>query len=471
MRIFTVILATAAISSALTFAFLKRPDSSPSSATAKSAEQNQSNEKPRPSRQLLSARQKSATTSTEPSQPTTQKAQAPRAADIIRQLTDAQTQTGSRFSVQRKIIHGFESLAALGDAALPDITAYLSTNQDVDYAKSGIVNDSVNWWSMNRAIATPAPIDSREAKPSAEELAKKAAEEMLRQQNAYKLGPTEYFCPLTLRLGLIETLGRLNKAVAEQALAEQLRYTESSNELVLIDHLLERLAPGKYRQDTLAAAREGLSQPRLQPTINNEEWRKDWGNRTRLYALLVKHGDASFVNEAQSQLLMANGQIDSEALNYLQRTLKEQSIPYLIQATRNLDDSKTNYAARALSSAIVRYAGENPAADQYFLDTMQGSQSLQSKTSTLYGLQQLTPLTQEGAQRRLQLLDKVESSVADEALKQHFKHVRRALEYQRDAKNLAPNSLSYQWNGNEGVRIFSSGDFSRPAIINVQPVK
>lgn len=470
MRIFIAILTTAAVSSTLTFVFVKRPDSTLSSATAKPAAQDsrQTNEKPRTARQLLSTRQKSTATSTDSSQSATRQVQSLRASDIIRQL--AETQAGGRFSAQRKIIHGFESLAALGPAALPDITAYLSSNQNVDYAKLGIVNDTLNWWSMSRPIAAPAANDSGAAKPSVEELAKKAADEQARQQDAYRLGPTEHFCPPTLRMGLIETLGRLKGAEAEQALADELRYSESASELVVLDHLLDRLAPGKYRQDTLAAAREGLSQPRLQPAANSEEWRKDLGQRQRFYALLIKHGDASFVNEAQSQLLMTNGQIDSDALNYLQRTLKEQSIPHLIQATRNLDDSKTSYAARSLSSAIIRYAGENSAADQYFLEAMQSSQNTQSKISTLYNIQQLSPVTQEGAQRRLLLLDRVESSATDESLKQHFKNVRRTLESLRDAKNLVPNSL-YQWNGTGGAQSFSIGDSSRPATIIVQPVK
>lgn len=472
MRIFIAILTTAAVSSTLTFVFVKRPDSTLSSATAKPAAQDsrQTNEKPRTARQLLSTRQKSTATSTDSSQSATRQVQSLRASDIIRQL--AETQAGGRFSAQRKIIHGFESLAALGPAALPDITAYLSSNQNVDYAKLGIVNDMLNWWSMSRPSAA-----IRVAKPSTEDLAKKNADDQLRQQDAYRLGSTEYFCPPTLRLGLIETLGRLNGAAAEQALADELRYSETASELVVIDHLLERLAPGKYRQDILTTAREGLSQPRVQAANSSEEWQKELGQRTRFYALLIKHGDLTFVNEAQSQLLLANGQIDSNALNYLQRTLKEQSVPYLIQTARNMGDdafglpvSKDNFAAHSLNSAIMRYVGENSAADQYFLDAMQSSQNTQSKISTLYNIQQLSPVTQEGAQRRLLLLDRVESSATDESLKQHFKNVRRTLESLRDAKNLVPNSL-YQWNGTGGAQSFSIGDSSRLATIIVQPVK
>lgn len=472
MRIFVAILVTAAVSSAITIALLNHPAASLPSTPSQSAGQDlrSSNGTSRTGRHLLSMRSKTAAASARSAQLLTQQAQGPRAAEIIRQLAEVQPQTGNLYGSQRKLIHGFESLAALGVTALPDITEYLSSNQNVDYAKLGIVNDTLNWWSTRRPIATPMAADSHATKPSAEELAKKAADNQLRQQDAYRLGPTEYFCPPTLRLGLIETLGRLDDSAAEQTLADELRYSESSSELVVIDHLLERLAPGKYRQDTLATAREGLSQPRVQAANNSAEWQKELGQRTRFYALLIKHGDTTFVNEAQSQLLLANGQIDSEALNYLQRTLKEQSVPYLIQTARNLDDSKNNYATYSLNSAIMRYVGENSAADQYFLDAMQSSQNTQSKISTLYNIQQLSPATQEGAQRRLQLLDRVESSATDESLKQHFKSVRRGLESLRDAKNLTPNSL-YQWNGLGGVQSFSIGDSSGPATIIVRPAK
>ena len=467
MRVGVAILFSAVISVLATLVIVRSADQVEMVRELGAKDQLHQQEKSKMERQLRSAKQKSGRVQMIENRVVTRAPQPQDAGEIIAQLGDLRLQGGNRFAVQRRLIYGLESLADLGAAAIADINDYLASGSDVDYAKLGMVNEQVNlanWnWSGSATV-------KRDSTATPEDAVKKAAEDQLRYQDSYRLGPTEYLCPPTLRLGVIETLGAIGGEASEQSILEVLRAVQSAKELVLIDRLLEQMSPGKYLKDVLSVAREGLAKARSQAGTNSEEWREDWSQRSRYYALLIKHGDASFANEAQAQLVMANGQIDNEALTYLQRVLKEKSVLYFIDTIKNVDETKAGYSAQYLSSAILRYAGEHDAADQFLLDTLKGTQKTQAKTTILYGLCQ-APLSQEGAIRRLQLLDKAEQSSTDESLKQHFQGVRRTLEYYRDPKSnrMTLGNGSVEWKTSEGLKVFQSGGGAAPGTIIVQP--
>lgn len=453
MRVGIAILFSSVVSVLATIIVVKIVDQSQLQKELESKDQYYQTEKSKMDRQLKSARQKSGRVQVVENRVVNRLLPAQSASEILNRLADLQVQGGGRFSAQRRIIFGLEQLSELGPVALADINEFLSRGTDVDFAKMGIVNDSINWQAWN----TPANSNKKDAAVSAEEAAKKAAENQLRYQDAYKLGPSEYLCPPTLRLGVIEALGNIGGEAVEQSLAEVLRTVHSTRELVMLDQMLDQMMPGKYLKDVLSAAKEGLAKPRSVAGTNSEEWREDWSQRSRLYAILIKHDDASFADEAQSQLILANGQVDNEAMNYLQRVLKEKSVLYFVDAIRHTDEAKVGYSFQYLNSAILRFAGESDGADQYFLDTMQGTQKLQSKTAALYALSQ-SQITPEGALRRLDLLSKAEQFVKDEAFQQHFKSVRRKLEYYRDPKNGKRDGvMTYEWNGQSGVSLNSLG--------------
>ena len=162
--------------------------------------------------------------------------------------------------------------------------------------------------------------------------------------------------PATLRMALFQVLSQIGGEDAEQVLAETLGRSGRGLEVALLTQLLETLAPGKYRDNALNAARELLARSNASA---------DRGERDYLFSVLKRFNDASFVSAAQAQLVQPDGKVDRSALKYLQQTLGDQSVPLAVQLYQDArvagGDGKEPLARLALA-----FVGANPQAEQLF---------------------------------------------------------------------------------------------------------
>ena len=121
----------------------------------------------------------------------------------------------------RLIVHQFESLIEAGPGALPAIRQFLAQNVETEYesnARRGFRDGKI---------------------------------------------PTEFNFPPSLRLGLFETVKNIGGDAAQELLAETLKATGRGIEVTYLAYALQEMAPNKYRDVALNAARDLLAKPIL----------------------------------------------------------------------------------------------------------------------------------------------------------------------------------------------------------------
>ena len=234
----------------------------------------------------------------------------PDAAALIAQLASLQP-TGSR--AQRQALMLLEQLSQMGAPALPALREFLASGKDMIYDASGK--------------------GPRDVKIIAEAL-----------------------LPVTLRMALFQVVSQIGGAEAEQVLAETLGRSGRGLEVALLTQLLETLAPGKYRDQALNAARELLARNTAGA---------DRGERDHLFGVLKRFNDASYVSAAEAQLVQADGKVDRSALKYLQQTLGDQSLPLAAQLYQDARVSGSD-GKEPLARLALAYVGANPQAEQLF---------------------------------------------------------------------------------------------------------
>lgn len=204
------------------------------------------------------------------------------AKEILDHLLTLQPSGANRISTIRKIVHELEDLAELKDDAIPDIREFLARNADLDYSverERSSDNGDRRW--------TP---PWQRSNPS-----------------------TEFTLPPSLRIGLFDVLKDIGGDQAEQLMSEVLGSSGRAVEVAYLTRALEDLAPGKYRETALGAARDLLRNP---ITINSPN-RLDEQAEGYLYGILELYSDASFVPDAKRMLITAEGRIDRNAQQYL----------------------------------------------------------------------------------------------------------------------------------------------------------
>jgi hypothetical protein len=230
----------------------------------------------------------------------------------------------------REIVHQLENLAEAGPDALPVIGAFLARNEDVNYSSSdsdrgdrgdrGDRSDPRSRWS--------------------------------RSSDGSRL---EFTLPPSLRMGLFDVLKEIGGEGAEKILSDTLSTTGRAVEVAYLANVLDAMAPGKYRDIALTAAKDLLTHP---PEISNPD-RLDRYAEEYLFGVLEKFGDTSFAAIAQSMLVRPDGQLNRAALKYLDN---EQSVPALYEAYK--DGRITNQWDKAnLATKVLNYAGQNPQAN------------------------------------------------------------------------------------------------------------
>ena len=234
------------------------------------------------------------------------------AAEILNRLGKLQAGADSPRN-SRRAIHELEKLLDLGAPALPAIRQFLAQGTDVRYG-------------ANRPLANGRI-------------------------------PMSFSMPPSLRLGLLEITRQIGGDQAEEILADVFTSSGNGTELAYSAYALQELAPGKYRDSAIAAARDSLSRQSAATPDSRIE-------RDYLFGVLAFYGDSSYVATAENQLVQPDGKIDKGAINYLQSILGPGALP-LIQQTwqdsRIAPDQKESLARVALT-----FAGANPQADQFY---------------------------------------------------------------------------------------------------------
>ena len=359
--------------------------------------------------------------------------------EIMDRLVKLKPASGSARSQSiRQIVHQLENLADLGQESVPTVRAFLALNQDVEYDRINTNDVNSATGGANVAIVPGGPggqggrgnRGNRGGGPGG---------------GGFGGGPqfmngqpqTDFLYPPSLRLGLVSTLREIGGEQAEQGLADVLGSTGRGVEVATVAKLLEEMAPKKYRDVAVAAAKDLLTNP---PNISDPS-RLDQLSKSYLYGVLTTYNDTSFAGTAQAQMVGADGSIDQSALAYLTGTLKEQAMPALYQAYN--DSRITNQMDRAtvLNSALA-YAGTNPQANAMFKDVMSNDQNgfgrfgaVLSLTGGNFGpLQAAAPTDPNIIRARMTLLDSVTGSVTDDRLAGIMANTRQNLQNLLDGK-------------------------------------
>jgi hypothetical protein len=219
----------------------------------------------------------------------------------------------------RLAIRDFEELIAAGPAALPAIREFLARNEDIDFATG----------------------QARGGRGSV---------------------PDDFVLPPSLRFGFFDVVKQIGGADAEKLLADTLESTGRGAELAWLARALQAMAPNKYRDAALAAARELLARP---PPANPGS-PLDFNDRDHLFSVLAMYGDTSYVSTAQNQLVQPDGALDRSALKYLQQSLGSQVVTIVAQTYQN-PLLLTNAAAKEpLARTALNFVGADPQADEFY---------------------------------------------------------------------------------------------------------
>ena len=132
--------------------------------------------------------------------------------EIVAKLLALNSVSGDSTRTVRQAIHGLEGLIAAGPAALPAIRQFLARNEDIAFSSSKSTR------GLNADIVPP-----------------------------------------SLRFGLFDAVKQIGGAEAEKLLAEILGTTGRGAEVEWLARTLQEMAPNKYRDSALAAARELLA--------------------------------------------------------------------------------------------------------------------------------------------------------------------------------------------------------------------
>jgi hypothetical protein len=245
----------------------------------------------------------------------------PTPAELVARLRALRIIPGaSQTRAARLAIHDFEEMIAAGTAALPAVREFLARNEDLDFAGTG---------------------SAKGGRGSV---------------------PDDFVLPPSLRFGFFDVVKQIGGPDAEQLLANTLETTGRGAELAWLARALQGMAPNKYREVALAAARELLARPFLAKPGSP----LDLNDRDHLFSVLAMYGDTAYVSTAQSQLVQSDGALDRGALKYLQQSLGPQAVTIAAQAYQN-PLLFTNAAAKEpLARLALNFVGADPQANAFY---------------------------------------------------------------------------------------------------------
>jgi hypothetical protein len=293
--------------------------------------------------------------------------------DILNDLLNMKLGAGSERNTElRLVVFKLETLTQLGKPAIPAIRAFINRNVDVDYetqdnngnnnpTAGGNNNADVNANGGNNLGNNNPGNNRRGGRGGGFGNLRSGAR---RARNIESL-QTDWVVPPSLRLGLVGALKEIGGADSEQALAEMLNSTARGVEVAYLTVVLEEIAPGKYRDAAIGAAKDLLMNP---PSVDSPD-QLDNLSKSYLYGVLEFYKDTSFAVNAQQLLVGADGRLDQDAMDYLSTVLKDQSVSALYAAYQN-SNLTNQFDKTSLGHQIMGYVGQNPQADQLFTDTL-----------------------------------------------------------------------------------------------------
>ena len=240
------------------------------------------------------------------------------AREIIESLRKIKISSGAGQTKNARLaIQQLETLISLGSPALPAVREFLLRNEEVDYDSS------------------LSPRGSRDGRIS-----------------------TEFALPPSLRFGLFDVTRQIGGPEAEKLLAEILSITGRGAEVAYLARVLQDIAPNKYREASINAARELLSQPLATGNSGLDKYDREY-----LFGVLALFGDASLAGDVQGQLVRADGLIDRAALKYLQQTVGAQAMPSI---ARTYSDSSVDPTKKEpLARYALTFTGSDPQATEF----------------------------------------------------------------------------------------------------------
>jgi len=298
-----------------------------------------------------------------------------------------------RYRTLRKIIHELESLVDTGKSAVPAIREFLRQNVDVSYERerdgggpggggnAPQVSVNISGGGGAAVVATATTSDGTTTVATGTGGERRDGGRgpggpggpggfsgfggPPGSPSINQLPRTDNYYPYSLRMGLFNVLKDIGGGEAEGALGEVLGTTGRGVEVASLATILEQMAPGKYRDAAIQAAKDLLTTPVNVPNPT----RMDEDSKGYLYAVLAKFNDVSFVPTAQAQLFTADGRIDRSALSYLTATLKDQVVPTLYNAWK--DPRLTNgFEKASILVNAMNYVGTSPVANQMFMEVI-----------------------------------------------------------------------------------------------------
>ena len=317
--------------------------------------------------------------------------------DILLKLNpNAGEETRNR--VFRQIIYYTQMLAEMGPESVTVIQEFLKKNQDVDYS-----GDLINA-SGERVGRHGVAFASR------------------------SITRTDFIVPPSLRLGLVDVLEQIGSPEAIGVLVEMLDTTGRGVEVAYLARVLQDESPNQYRENALKAAKDLLANP---PAIDQPN-RLDENSRAYLYSVLAMYNDTSFVDTAKAILVTPEGRVDRQAMNYLNNTLKDQSVAALYDAYKS--EKLTNQTERTqLLNAMLNYTGPSAQANEVFKEIVSNETvpagirafAIQGLAGTPGGEKPTDPQLIEA---RLQFLRTLRDGFKDERILKSIDDTRASLE-------------------------------------------
>lgn len=295
------------------------------------------------------------------------------AEEILEELLKSKVAAGTeRNQSLRHIVYNLESLAVMGDAALPAIQTFLNRYEDVDYStdrqRGNQEGDNTQRGNNGTNGDRRGGNDNQNRGPGGQGGPGGFAGFGGPGNNPFQRTRAEldFTFPPSLRIGLVDVLRQIGSPQAEVILAEMLGTSGRGVEVAYASlRGLELMKPGTYGPTAVNSAKDLLSNP---PVIEQPN-RLDESSTAYLYTVLEFYKDTSYATIAGANLIGPDGRINRMALDYLNKTLKEGAMPFIYQAY--VDQRMTNMADRASLMAIsMNYAGPNAQANLMFQDAV-----------------------------------------------------------------------------------------------------
>jgi hypothetical protein len=347
---------------------------------------------------------------------------------IMAELTQLKADRTSRASDLRRVVFLLECLVNVGPEALPVIEAFLLKLEDMEYGFNG----SVYRYNYNRVQ----PTGKSEAQKKTQQ--NQNVNWSTNGRYNYALN-TEFALPPSLRLGLFEVLARIGSEKSEAILLAALKSTGRGIEVAMLDRLLTDVSGEIHRDNVLSVTHDLLADP---PDIGQPS-QLDRYHRNYLFGLLAKYRDETFVEVAKHLIVRDDGRVDTEVVNYLNRTLGARAIPLLAAACS--DERLDKRFVSSLAYHVLRYVGQDPGAEAMFREIMRND-DLATLRRTAISQLAYGSNSKEVLQKKLNLINAYKEKLSeDPKVAPTLKWTEQRIQRQLDPK-FKPNG-AYQRNG------------------------